>query len=130
MPFGLVTTVSEKRLFRPLATVKTVVVIFTLSLTLHDTADERVLLNSFTHFYRLYYRHSPLVNKVSLELYANSQAHLCRGSVGFEALTYEMQLIADNDRKIIATCRLIMKLHTQWWCVLRGCYIIALNFEV
>jgi hypothetical protein len=66
MPSGLVTTVSEKRLFKPVANVKTAVVIFTLSLTPHDTADETVLLNDATHFYRLYYRNSPLVNKVFL----------------------------------------------------------------
>jgi hypothetical protein len=62
----MVTTVSEKHLFKPLANVKTAVVIFTLSLTLHATADETVLLNNVTHICRLYYRNSPLVNKVFL----------------------------------------------------------------
>ena len=66
VPFGLVTTVSEKRLFKPLANVKIAAVISTLSLTPHDTADETVLLNNVIHFYRLYYRNSPLVNKVFL----------------------------------------------------------------
>ena len=66
MQFVLVATVSEKGLFKPLATLKTAVGIFTLSLTLHDTADETVLLNNVTRFYRLYYRNSPLVNKVFL----------------------------------------------------------------
>jgi hypothetical protein len=68
MPFCLVTTVSEKRIFNPLATVKTAVIIFTLILTLHDTAYETVLSNNITHFYRLYCRNSPLVNKVFLAL--------------------------------------------------------------
>jgi hypothetical protein len=66
MPRGLVTTVSEKRLFKPLATVKTAVVIFKLSLTLHDNADETVLLNNVTNVYRLYYRNSLLVSKLFL----------------------------------------------------------------
>jgi hypothetical protein len=45
---------------------KTAVIIFTLSLTLHDNADDTVLLNNVTRFYRLCYRNSPLVNKVFL----------------------------------------------------------------
>jgi hypothetical protein len=66
MTRGLVTTVSEERLFKPLATVKTAVIIFTLSLALHDTADKKVLLNNVTHLYRLYYRNSLLVNTLFL----------------------------------------------------------------
>jgi len=66
MPFDLITTISKKCLFKPLGTVKTVVIIFTLSLTLHDTTNETVLLNNVTRFCRLYYRNSPLVNKVFL----------------------------------------------------------------